>query len=147
MSNTSKARQLRRDQTKPESIFWTTVRNREFLGTKWKRQVPIDRFIVDFLCEDEKLIVELDGGQHNEDAAIVYDQQRTQILEQYGYRVVRFWNNDITENLDGVLRILQQSIGQSSPHPAAADAARTSPQGEDNKVENQLADRKMIHAD
>lgn len=130
MSNIQKARNLRRDQTKPEAIFWNTVRNRQFLKLKWKRQVPIDRFITDFVCEDEKLIVELDGSQHSDDAARRYDKKRTKILEQYGYRVVRFWNAEITNNLNDVLRLLQQCVGETSPHPAAAKAARTSPQGE-----------------
>ena len=132
MSGVETARKLRRDQTKPESVFWNVVRNRQFLGLKWERQVPIDRYVADFVCEDEKLIIELDGGQHNSDDNMAYDEKRTQILEQHGYRVIRLWNKDITDNMNDVLRILQQCVGQTSPHPAAAKAARTSPRGEVN---------------
>ena len=136
MSHTQRARQLRHEQTKPEGIFWSEVRNRQFLGLKWKRQVPIDRYIADFVCDQEKLIVELDGSQHSEDKARRYDQKRTEILERYGYRVVRFWNDEVTDHMDDVLRLMQQTVGQTSPHPAAADAARTSPQGEENGVDS-----------
>ncbi|NNE58548.1 MAG: endonuclease domain-containing protein [Hellea sp.] len=133
MSGIKTAPKLRRDQTKPEAIFWNTVRNRQFRKLKWRRQVPIDRYIADFVCEEEKLIVELDGGQHADDDARVYDEKRTKILEQYGYRVVRFWNSQVLEDLDHVLRVLDACIGQVSPHPAAAKAARTSSQGEESK--------------
>jgi len=136
MSGVKTARKLRQDQTKPEAMFWAAVRNRQFLNLKWRRQVPVDKYVADFLCENEKLIVELDGSQHSDEAARRYDQQRTKILERYGYRVIRFWNAEITENLDEVLRLLQQCVGQRlSPHPTATskDVASTSPQGEVKK--------------
>ena len=77
-----RARNLRRDQTKPEDIFWNEVRNRNFLGLKFRRQVPIDKYIADFVCEQEKLIIELDGDQHAENE--ISDEYRTQILESHG---------------------------------------------------------------
>jgi len=109
MSNIQNARRLRREQTKPEEIFWHEVRNRNFLGLKFRRQVPIDKYIADFVCEQEKLIVELDGDQHAENAA--YDEQRTRVLERHGYRVVRFWNGDVYKNLDGVFEELAYLVG------------------------------------
>ena len=143
MSNIETARKLRRDQTKPEIIFWNAVRNRQVMALKWRRQVPVDRYVVDFMCEQEKLIVEIDGGQHGDVDARIYDQKRSQILEQYGYRVIRFWNSQVLEDMNHVLRVIEHCVGQGAPHPAAADAARTSPQGE---VHN-IADKEINHAD
>lgn len=112
------ARKLRREQTEAEAWFWSEVRNRQFRGLKWRRQVPIDSYIADFVCEDEKLIVELDGSQHAD--TMDYDQIRTQVLEQYGYRVLRFWNEDLFKHPDFVWAEIEKSIGLSSPHPAEA---------------------------
>jgi len=130
MSNISTARELRRDQTKAEAIFWNSVRNRQFLNLKWRRQVPIDKYIADFVCEAGKLIVELDGIHHGDPEVEEYDVKRTGILEQCGYRVMRFWNKDVLDNFDYVLTEISNVVGGFSPHPAAARAARTSPQGE-----------------
>jgi len=95
------ARKLRRTQSNAEAIFWREVRGRLLGGFKFRRQVPIDKFIADFVCESAKLIIELDGHQHadteNQDLA------RTAILETKGYRVIRFWNHDVYDNLDGVM--------------------------------------------
>ncbi len=109
MNSVEKARNLRRDQTKPEDIFWNKVRNRNFLGLKFRRQVPIDKYIADFVCEQEKLIIELDGDQHAENE--IYDEQRTQILESHGYRVIRFWNADIYKDINRVFEELTHLVG------------------------------------
>jgi very-short-patch-repair endonuclease len=93
------ASRLRRDQTDVEQKLWLAVRNRRLANAKFRRQATIGRYIVDFLCIEAKLIVELDGGQHSEEA----DAERTRFLEAQGYRVLRFWNNDVIENFDGVL--------------------------------------------
>ena len=123
MNSINKARNLRREQTKAESIFWNAVRNRQFFDLKWRRQVPVDRYIADFLCESKKLIIELDGGQHATDDARRYDEKRSQILQQYGYHVIRFWNDEILNNLNGVLDSLANELGVlNSPHPAAGAA-------------------------
>jgi very-short-patch-repair endonuclease len=103
------ARRLRRDQTKAEDIFWQEVRNRNFLGLKFRRQVPIGKYIADFVCEPEKLIIELDGNQHAEHET--HDENRTQKLEDHGYRVVRYWNADIFKDLDGVFTELTKLVG------------------------------------
>ena len=95
------ARFLRRTQTDAERRIWFRLRNRQLGGWKFRRQVPVDRFIADFLCEDARLIVELDGGQHGE--RLQEDAERTSVLEAYGYRVARYWNAEIMQNLDGVL--------------------------------------------
>lgn len=98
------AKELRENQTEQEKRLWYELRNRRFFNLKFKRQVPIGNYIVDFLCVEKMLIIELDGGQHNFDKNVSYDNQRTMFLEGLGYKVLRFWNNDINENLEGVLQ-------------------------------------------
>src|SRR5215472_12057809 len=95
------AKRLRRTQTDAERVLWFRLRDRRLAGWKFKRQVPIDRVFVDFFCADAKLIVELDGGQH--DSNREKDAERTRDLEAMGYFVLRFWNNDVMRNTDGVV--------------------------------------------
>src|SRR5207302_5472613 len=99
--STQFARRLRHKQTDAERLLWFRLRDRRMAGWKFKRQVPIDRFIVDFFCADAKLILEIDGGQHDEQRA--RDADRTAVLESMGYLVLRFWNNDLIRNIDSVL--------------------------------------------
>ena len=100
--NTNKARKLRQKLTEQEAVMWHLLRNRGLNGYKFRRQYPIGSYVVDFVCRELKLIIELDGGQHNEPENIEYDKKRTQYLNEKGYKVVRFWNNEIDENLEGV---------------------------------------------
>jgi very-short-patch-repair endonuclease len=116
--STRPARRLRSNQTDAERVLWFRLRDRRLAGLKFKRQVPIERFIVDFFCADAKLIVELDGGQHDQNKES--DGNRTRILEAMGYLVVRFWNNDVMRNTDGVLEEILSTINQhrsEPPHP------------------------------
>ncbi len=99
----ARARGLRRTTTLWETMLWAQLRGRRFLGLKFRRQVPIGPYIVDFLCYEKRLVVEVDGGQHSRNEAVGADNVRTDYLKNHGYAVVRFWNNDIDENLDGVL--------------------------------------------
>ena len=94
--------------TDAERILWFRLRGRRLAGWKFKRQVPIDRFIVDFVCADAKLIVELDGGQHA--VRTRQDEERTRTLEAMGYLVLRFWNNDVLGNIEGVLVTIQAEL-------------------------------------
>ncbi len=105
------ARALRKRQTDAETLLWHRLRARRLSGIKFKRQVPISGFIVDFVALDQKLVVEIDGGQHGERA--VEDAARTAVLEKCGYHVVRFWNHDVLTNIDGVLTALLQEINIS----------------------------------
>lgn len=114
-TTTRYAQALRRRQTDAEKLLWQRLRDRRLNGWKFRRQVPIDTFIVDFCCADGKLIVELDGGQHNE--RIHQDTARTDILSSGGYLVLRFWNNDVLTNIDGVLLEILSILPQSSPVP------------------------------
>ena len=100
------ARNLRKNQTKEEDILWQLLRNRQFMGLKFKRQVPIGNYIVDFVCEEKKLVIEIDGGQHNIPDNVKADEVRTNYINSKGYRVVRFWNNDINQNIEGVYETL-----------------------------------------
>jgi very-short-patch-repair endonuclease len=106
--NVPRARSLRRDATEVEAKLWQALRGRRLDGCKFRRQFPIDRYIVDFACIDAGLVVELDGSQHGEQAA--YDAERTKILEACGFHVLRFWNHEINENLDGVLSVIGRAL-------------------------------------
>ena len=88
--------------TKEEVKLWNIVRASRFHGYKFKRQVLIGNYIADFVCEDKKLIIEIDGGQHNKEKNIQYDLKRTAYMKNNGYKVLRFWNTDIRDNIDGV---------------------------------------------
>jgi|SRR5689334_19658861 len=110
------ARQLRRNQTDAERVLWFLVRDRRLNGLKFKRQVPIDKYILDFCCTEARLIIELDGGQH----ATRDETNRTRALEAMGYLVLRFWNNDVLQNTEGVLEEILNTVGrhpQEPPHP------------------------------
>src|ERR1700752_2079553 len=106
------ARRLRRDQTDAERVLWFRLRDRRLAGWKFRRQAPIDRFIVDFVCADARLIVELDGGQHA--ARAEQDKTRTEVLQSFGYFVLRFWNNDVLANTEGVVETILEALNQST---------------------------------
>ncbi len=114
--STAYARKLRRDETDVELKLWLALRNRRFAGFKFRRQVPRGPYIVDFFCAEAKLIIELDGGQHADRQE--EDKIRSAYLESLGYRVVRFWNNEVTANFDGVLAIIADALQISkTPSP------------------------------
>jgi very-short-patch-repair endonuclease len=104
-----KASRLRQNSTDAERRMWSALRDRRLLRYKFRRQHPIGDFIVDFACTKHALVIEVDGGQHADNAA---DTRRTARLESQGWMVVRFWNNEVLNNIEGVietiLRILQQ---------------------------------------
>ena len=97
----SKARRLRRNSTQAEKVLWNHLRNHQMLGYQFRRQAPIGKYIVDFLCYQRRIVVKLDGGQHQEQAN--YDNERTRWLESRGFKVIRFWNDDVLRNTEGVL--------------------------------------------
>jgi very-short-patch-repair endonuclease len=101
------ARKLRRDATAVESKLWKRLRSRQIEGAKFRRQFPIGPYIADFACIDLKLIIELDGGQHADSPT---DAQRMECLETNGYTVIRFWNSEVIENLEGVLEAIRREI-------------------------------------
>lgn len=97
------SKQLRTNQTPWEGKLWMRLRAGRFYGLKFKRQQLIGEYIVDFYCHSSKLVIELDGGHHNEETKKKSDQYRLKFLKDQGYMVLRFWNSDIDKNLDGVL--------------------------------------------
>ncbi|MEM9775993.1 MAG: endonuclease domain-containing protein [Chloroflexota bacterium] len=105
---TQRARQLRKNQTLQEEILWKHLRNRRFHDAKFRRQMPIGRFIVDFASVEHKLIIELDGSHHANQKE--YDEIRTAFLEAEGYRVIRFWNNQIMKEINGVLQVIEDAL-------------------------------------
>jgi adenine-specific DNA-methyltransferase len=118
-------RQLRRDQTMAEERLWTRLRNRQLEGHKFRRQVPLGAFIVDLACYDARLVIEVDGGLHAEHCE--EDAARTQRLESRGFRVLRFWNHEVEENLEGVLAQIAEVLEDRCPPHPASGKARLSP--------------------
>jgi very-short-patch-repair endonuclease len=112
----ARARLLREKQTDAERELWRRLRDCRLSGWKFKRQVPKGPYIADFCCAEANLIIELDGGQHSDEAAVAYDARRTEFLQNSGYRVVRFWNSEIFTNLDGVIDAIWARL-QEPPLP------------------------------
>ena len=104
------ARGLRRQQTPAERVLWNRLRNLQLEGTKFRRQQPIGDYILDFVNLESKLVVEIDGGQHNHKQIREKDEQRTKWLESEGYRILRFWNNDVLTNIEGVCLLIQEAL-------------------------------------
>lgn len=114
-----RSRQLRRNMTDAERLLWRALRKEQAGGYKFRRQHPCRRFILDFGCLDAKLIIEVDGGQHSEQAE--YDQERVIWLEEQGFRVLRFWNNDVLSNTEAVRQTIWQALlsgGQPPSQPS-----------------------------
>ena len=100
------ARTLRRRSTDAERRLWRRLRSRQLEGAKFVRQFPIGPHVADFACRKGHLAIELDGGQHSPAA----DAPRTEVIEAFGYRIIRFWNNDVLENTEGVLEAIRQEL-------------------------------------
>jgi very-short-patch-repair endonuclease len=108
-----RAQSLRRHDTDAEARLWNVLRAGRLDGWKWKRQAPFGPYILDFLCRDAALVVELDGGQHADQ--IAYDARRTAYLNRAGLRVIRFWNSEVLQNRDGVYLTLLDACASSPP--------------------------------
>ena len=106
--NTKNARELRNNPTDAERRLWQELKRRQIAGVKFRRQQPIGPFIVDFVCFERRVIVEVDGGQHAEQ--LHQDEQRTRWLEAQGYRVLRFWNNDVLANTEDVAQAILDEV-------------------------------------
>ena len=105
------ARILRRDRTEAEARLWRYLRIRQIEGAKFRFQSPVGPYVADFLCVEARLIIELGGGQHGEQAE--KDAARTKALESAGYSVIRFWNNEVLANTEGVLETIRLSVLQA----------------------------------
>lgn len=121
----SRARQLRRNLTDVERLLWRRLRFWQVDGYKFRRQQPLGNYIVDFVCLQKRLIIELDGGQHAQE--VNHDAERDAWLQAQGFTVLRFWNNDVLKNIDGVMEMIVKSL-QSTPY------LNPSPQGGRTKM-------------
>jgi very-short-patch-repair endonuclease len=123
---TLRSRQLRNNPTDAERRPWNFIRNRQLRTVRFNRQVPIGPFICDFVARTPKLVIELDGGQHA--LATGADQRRTAYLERKGYSVLRFWNNDVLENIEGVVQAIERALAdRPSPAPSRAAGGEKTP--------------------
>ena len=109
---TKLAKRLRNGPTEAERKLWNQLSRRQLDGCKFSRQMPVGPYVCDFLCREHKLVVEVDGGQHCDNRM---DATRTANLEALGFRVVRFWNNDVLDNIEGVLAVIATVIGDCPP--------------------------------
>ncbi|MGD0585676.1 MAG: DUF559 domain-containing protein [Oryzomonas sp.] len=117
----SYARELRNNGTDVERLLWRHLRNSQLGGIKFRRQQAIEAYIVDFVSFDTRIVIELDGGQHKENE--VYDEQRDACLRANGFSVLRFWNNDLITNIEGVLEVVRQrclEVNSPTPQPPPA---------------------------
>jgi len=120
-----RARQLRKSMTGVEKKLWNRLRRRQLGNLRFRRQVPFDKYIVDFACFEPKIIIELDGSQHA--MQIAYDHQRTIFLQSFGYKVLRFWNNEISGDIKNVLQtIWNVCIPPSALRAPSPDVGRPS---------------------
>jgi very-short-patch-repair endonuclease len=122
-----RAHTLRRNATEAEKKLWRRLRQLDLDGSHFRRQVPIGPYIADFACMAARLVIEIDGSQHGEDRNKAHDDARTRWLEKEGYRVLRFWNNDIGKNIDGVVEAIYAALyGSLSASPVALKHKRRS---------------------
>ena len=106
------AKQLRKNITEAEKRLWQQLRAKQLHGLKFKRQQPIGNYVVDFVCFEKKLVIELDGGQHAEQ--VEQDAERTSWIESQGFEVLRLWNNDVLQNMDGVWDVIVLHLTRNS---------------------------------
>jgi very-short-patch-repair endonuclease len=111
-----RAQELRKEPTATEQLLWTRLRKQQIAGHKFRRQQVLGPYIVDFVCLEKLLVIELDGGQHAERQR--YDERRTRWLEQHGFRVLRFWDNQVFRELEAVLRVIEQALTCPPPSPS-----------------------------
>ena len=108
VTQSSKARELRKQSTDAERLLWSKLRNRSLMGLKFRRQFPIGKYIVDFVCRERSLIIEIDGGHHQEQRQA--DSTRAAWLNARGFRVVRYWNNEVLADVDSVLESIRMTL-------------------------------------
>jgi very-short-patch-repair endonuclease len=121
-------RALRNNPTDAEIKLWQYLRRRQVKGCKFRRQHPLGAFILDFVCLERKIVIELDGGQHLD--AVAYDNKRTRFLEQAGFVVLRFWNNEVFENIEGVMAVILRTVDErATTSPPLPSPSKTKGRG------------------
>ncbi len=114
---TLRSRELRKAATEAERKLWQQLSGRKLAGVRFNRQFPVGQFICDFVSREMRLVIEIDGGQHA--AAAEYDARRTRFIEAQGYRLIRFWNSEVLDYIDGVLKAIEQVLdNMPSPNPS-----------------------------
>ena len=113
------AREMRGRMTDAEALLWYLLRNRRIAGAKFRRQRPVGRYILDYYCVEKMLGIELDGGQHSE--AIDYDRHRDEWLQSQGIRILRFWNNQMLMETEGVMETIYRAVVEEVPLPQAGE--------------------------
>jgi very-short-patch-repair endonuclease len=140
---TERARQLQRDETEAEYRLWGELRSRRLNGYKFSRQIPIDPYFADFICRERFLILEIDGGHHSES---IRDEMRTRFLNDHGYSVLRFWNNEVLRErgavLDTILAALEGRLAPSSSPDLRFAPATLFPRGEKVRTRDRRVQRK-----
>jgi very-short-patch-repair endonuclease len=124
-----RAKQLRSNATEPEQALWRALKRIPVYGSHFRRQVPIGPYVADFACLKARLLIELDGGYHSQDDVATKDETRTHWLESEGYRVVRFWNTELSENMNGVLDTIYAALYGSPQSEALALPTPPRPDG------------------
>jgi very-short-patch-repair endonuclease len=124
-----RARQLRSNTTEPEQTLWRALKRIPVYGSHFRRQVPIGSYVADFACLKARLLIELDGGHHSQDGIATKDEARTRWFESEGYRVVRFWNAELSENMNGVLDTIYAALYGSPQSEAVALPTPPRPDG------------------
>jgi len=108
----NKAQNLRKTQTSAERLLWSKLRSRQLSGFKFRRQHPIDKYILDFYCSEAQLAIEIDGGQHADDEHRKKDNLRTSVINGKGIQVIRFWNDDVLKHLDDVIAEIDATLNE-----------------------------------
>jgi adenine-specific DNA-methyltransferase len=124
----TRAKELRKNSTDAERALWRVLRSRQLSGHKFRRQQPLGPFVVDFVCLEARLVVEIDGGQHGEDRQLAYDSRRTVWLQNQNFRVLRFWNHEVLNQLDSVSELIEKALAMRHSGPNLSSSPLT---GED----------------
>ena len=132
---------LRKRLTDAEKVLWKHLRAKQLQGLKFRRQEPIGKYVVDFVCYQKRIVVEVDGGQHSKESS--KDEERDRWFQKEGYKVLRFWNNDVLTNTDGVLEVIMKNV---SPSPGPSHRGRGKNQIRYGKIPSSKG-RKVIHHD
>lgn len=125
-----RARELRANMTDAEQKLWSVLRRKNLNGLRFRRQFSLGPYFADFICLPARLIIEVDGGQHAEEEQMAHDQRRTAWLNSQNFRVLRFWNLDVLENLEGVVDAIDGALRQPLPRDAARRAPSREGRGE-----------------
>lgn len=130
--------------TDAEGLLWKLIRNRRIAGMKFRRQHPIGRYILDFYCDEKRLCIELDGGQHGD--AIVYDKRRDAWLRSRGIRILRFWNNEMLTETEAVLEAIYRALIEAVPASALTPSPRFAPHDSAGKPSRLRQREPAVHA-